>query len=345
MIAFLPFDKIHSGLASPKLICEVDFIGRRVLTILLALILSVSCLCPLKAEAVSDDSKAGVVSTSSGPLNVRRSASTTASVVTTLKKSSYVTLISKNGNWWYVEYAPGKYGYCHASFIKVVDSSVASVATNSSPLNVRSGAGTSYSKIDALAKGRKVIVLSASGSWRNVLYNGTKTGYVSAAYLSTGKKYGAVSLSVPYYVQTDGRWSWVTLGSSGQTMGKIGCTTTALAMSESYRRGKTIYPDAMARSLSYTSSGSLYWPDNYVGVTSGLDLQAIYEYLRAGKPVIVGFANKSGGQHWAIIYGYSGGNTLQTGGFLIRDPGDRSRTTLSHLIEDYPYFGKYVYYQ
>ncbi len=323
----------------------MDFIGRRVLILLLALILSAYCLLPIRAEAASADSKAGVVATSSGPLNVRRSASTASAVVTTLKKSSYVTLLSKNGSWWYVEYAQGKYGYCHADFIKVVDSSVATVATNSSPLNVRSGAGTSYRRIDALAKGTKVIVLSTSGSWRRVLYNGTKTGYVSASYLSSGNKYSAVTLSVPYYLQTDSRWSWVTLGSSGQTMAKIGCTTTALAMSESYRRGKTVYPDAMAKSLSYTPTGSLYWPENYVGVTSGLNLQAIYDYLRAGKPVIVGFTNKSGGQHWAIIYGYNGGNTLQTGGFLIRDPGDSSRTNLSHLMEDYPYFGKYVYYQ
>jgi hypothetical protein len=128
-------------------------------------------------------------------------------------------------------------------------------------------------------------------------------------------------------------------------MGKIGCTTTALAMAETYRRGKTIYPDAMAKSLTYTSTGSLYWPGNYVGVTDKLDLQAIYDYLRAGKPVLVGFTNRSGGQHWALIYGYSGGSTLKTGGFLIRDPGSQYRTTLAQLIEDYPYFGKYVYYQ
>jgi hypothetical protein len=76
-----------------------------------------------------------------------------------------------------------------------------------------------------------------------------------------------------------------------------------------------------------------------------LDLQAIYNYLKAGKPVIVGFATKSGNQHWAVIYGYSGGSNLKTGGFLINDPGSKSRTTLSDLMEDYPVFGKYVYYR
>lgn len=312
---------------------------------MMAFVMATSCLLPLGASAAKSDSKAGVVSVSSGYLNVRRSASTSSSVLTTLKKGNHVTLISKSGDWWYVEYAEDKYGYCHSSYIKTVSSSTAIVATKSSPLNVRSGAGTSYRKTGSINKGETLIVLSTAGAWSKVLYNGTKTGYVSAQYLSPTETYQAVSLSVPYYMQGDSRWSWVTLGSSGQTMGKIGCTTTALAMSESYRQGKTIYPDAMAKKLQYTSTGSLYWPENYVGIKDSLDLEAIYKYLLAGKPIVIGFTNRSGGQHWVIIYGYSGGNTLKAGGFLIRDPGSRSRTNLADLMEDYPNFSKYVYYR
>ncbi len=307
--------------------------------------LSVYCLLPITAKAAASENKAGVVSVSSGVLNVRRSASASSGVLTKLAKGTYITLISKNGNWWYVEYAQGRYGYCHSSYIKTVDSTAATVATKSGPLNIRSGAGTSYNRIGSLPKGTAVVVLSTSGSWCRILYNGTKTGYVSRQYLSGSDAYRAVSLSVPYYLQTDSRWSWMTLGTSGLTMRKIGCTTTALAMTESYRLGKTIYPDAMASSLAYTPTGSLYWPGNYVGVTDKLDLQAIYDYLRAGKPVLVGFTNKYGGQHWAVVYGYSGGDSLQTDGFLIRDPGARSRTTLRQLMADYPNFGKYVYYK
>ena len=314
---------------------------------LLALLLVLPSLKPLTVSAAKSDSKAGVVAVSAGYLNVRKSASTASSIVSKLEKGSYITLISQNGNWWYIEYEKGRYGYCHSSYIKGIDSNTATVATQSSPLNIRSGAGTGYGKIGSVSKGETVIVLSSGDDWCRILYNGTKTGYVSRKYLalSNTTAYKAVSLSVPYYLQTDSRWSWVTLGSSGKTIGKIGCTTTALSMVESYRQGKTIYPDAMSKKLGYTSSGSLYWPENYVGVTSGLDLQAIYDYLRAGKPVIVGFTAKGGGQHWAVIYGYSGGNSLKAGGFLIKDPGKQSRTTLADLMEDYPYFAKYVYYR
>ena len=322
-------------------------IRKRVFILILALVLSVNCLLPLSANAAKIDSKAGIVSVSSGYLNVRKSASTSSSIVSTLKKGSYITLISKSGNWWYIEYAKGRYGYCHSSYIKDIDSTTATVATQSSPLNIRSGAGTGYRKIGSVPKGEILIVLSSSGDWCRILYNGTKTGYVSKRFLSLtdANAYSAVSLSVPYYLQNDSRWSWVTLGSSGQTIGKIGCTTTAVAMVESYRQGKTIYPDVMAKKLSYTSTGSLYWPEDYVGVTNGLDLQAIYSYLKEGKPVIVGFSTKSGNQHWAVIYGYSGGSSLNAGEFLINDPVTKSRTTLADLMEDYPYFRKYVYYR
>lgn len=339
------FYKIDSGLARSNLIKEVNFIGKRILCILSALAIVASCILPQQAKAATDEKKAGTVSISTGYLNVRRSASTGSGVVSTLKKGTYVTLLSKEGNWWRVEYAQGRFGYCHTDYIKTVDSTAATVSTAGSTLNVRSGAGTSYSRIGSLSNGSTVLRLATTGNWYKILYNGTKIGYVSASYIKLSSSYQAISLSVPYYSQTDSRWSWVTLGSSGQTIGKIGCTTTALAMAESYRLGKTIYPDAMSKKLGYTSSGSLYWPNNYEGVTSGLNLKAIYEYLKQGKPVIVGFTNRSGGQHWAVIYGYSGGSTLRTGGFLIRDPGNKSRTNLSQLIEDYPNFSKYVYYK
>ena len=140
---------------------------------------------PLNVSAVKSDSKAGVVAVSTGYLNVRKSASTASSIVSKLEKGSYITLISQNGNWWYVEYAKGQYGYCHSSYIKGTDSNIATVNTQSSPLNIRSGAGTGYSRLGTIPKGETVIVLSTSGDWCRILYNGTKTGYVSKKYLAS----------------------------------------------------------------------------------------------------------------------------------------------------------------
>lgn len=322
---------------------------RKFTSFILSLILILGALAiPMSANAATTSSKAGVVSVTSGRLNVRSSASTSGTVVSSLSKGSYVTLMSKSGNWWRVEYADSKYGYCHADYISTATGTPATVKLSSGSLNVRSGAGTSYSKVASLYKGEVVIVLSTSGNWSRILYNGTKTGYVSSQYLSTSSSsstYSKVSLSVPSFKQTDSRWASVKIGTSGKTIAQIGCATTAIAMMESYRTGTTIYPDAMSKKLSYSSSGNVYWPSNYTVVTSSSGyLSGIYSKLKAGKPVLFGAKKSSGTQHWVVITGYTGGNALTASGFTINDPGSNSRTTLQHLLNEYPTFYKYFYY-
>lgn len=301
-------------------------------------------LVPVRARAANLDSQAGIVSTSGSRLNVRSSASTGASVVTSLSKGSYVTLVSKSGSWWQVEYAKGKYGYCHADYITSASGSAATVMTQSSNLNVRSGAGTSYAKTGSLSKGETVIVLSTSNGWSRILYHGVKTGYVSSQYLSSS--YGAASLAVPNFKQTDSRWASVQIGTSGKTFAQIGCATTAIAMLESYRTGTTIYPDAMAKQLTYTASGSVYWPSNFVTVTSSANyLSGIYSQLKQGKPVLFGAKNAYGTQHWVVITGFTGGTSLTASAFTIQDPGSNSRTNLQQFLNQYPTFYKYFYYR
>lgn len=322
---------------------------RKFTSFILTLVLILGVLAiPMNANAATTSSKAGIVSVTSGSLNVRSSASTSGTVVSSLSKGSYVTLISKSGNWWKVEYADEKYGYCHADYISTATGTPATVKISSGSLNVRSGAGTSYSKVASLYNGEVVIVLSKSGNWSRILYNGTKTGYVSSQYLSTSSSsstYSKVSLSIPSFKQTDTRWANVKIGTSGKTIAQIGCATTAIAMMESYRTGTTIYPDAMSKKLSYSSSGNVYWPSNYTVVTSSSGyLSGIYSKLKAGKPVLFGAKKSSGTQHWVVITGYTGGNSLTASGFTINDPGSSSRTTLQHLLNEYPTFYKYFYY-
>ena len=317
---------------------------RKLVSVILTIVVSVGAMAfSAPVEAATLQSTAGVVSTSSGRLNVRSNSSTSASVIASLDKGSYVTLLSKSGSWWYVEYAKGQYGYCHADYIKTTAGTAATVKTQSGNLNVRSGAGTSYQIKDKLAKGETVVVLSTSNGWSRVLYHGTKTGYVSSQYLSQNGQ-AAISLNLPNYKQTDSRWANATLGNSGKTIAKSGCTTTAIAMIESYRTGTTIYPDAMAKKLSYTSSGDLYWPSDYQVVTQ-YSLSAIYEQLKQGKPVLFGAKTSAGRQHWVVINGYTGGDGFSASQFTVLDPGSNQRTTLQHLLNDYPVFYKYFYYK
>ncbi len=312
--------------------------------LLTTLVLSI-ILTPLEVYASSPE--VGVVSVSSGKLNVRRYGSTTSSIISTLAKGIYVTIIAESGDWVLVEFAQGKYGYCHSDYITVVSGTTATVKIDYGTLNVRSGGGTNYAKTDSLPKGKQVFVISSSNGWSHVLYDGVKTGYVSSRYLSSSSpsSYGAISLDIPDYKQTDKRWSGVKIGSSGKTIGQIGCVTTGIAMMESYRSGKTIYPDTMSRKLSYSSSGNVYWPTDFVPTyTKEAYLEKIYNVLKVGKPVLIGAKTSSGGQHWVVITGYSGGDTLTESGFIINDPGSETRKTLKQFFNAYPIFYKYFYY-
>ncbi|MGE4486099.1 MAG: SH3 domain-containing protein [Oscillospiraceae bacterium] len=315
-------------------------IKSRFISAVLIMIITV-CSLPVSASAASAESKAGIISVTSGSLYIRKSASTSSAVLTKLPKGSYVSLISKSGSWWYVEYGKNLFGYCWASYIKQVSGAYAAYASCS--LNIRSGPGISYGVISWLGSGNYAVVLSSSGNWLKILYSGTKIGYVSGSYMKTGSGYSTISLSVPSYKQTDSRWAYTEVGTSGKTINSIGCSTVALAMSESYRTGSTIYPDAMAFSLKYTSGGAVYWPSNYIAYAGSDYLRVVYSQLKSGEPVLVGLKTSSGGQHWVVVTGFSGG-ALSASNFTVNDPGSSSRTTLQMVINAYPYFYKIMYY-
>lgn len=306
---------------------------------MISLIFAILLILPVKAATL--ESKAGAVTTSSGRLNVRSQAAYSSTLAATLNKGSYITLLSQSGSWWQVEYGAGKTGYCHADYITVVQGTPVTVTAGA--LNVRTGPGTGNPSVDTVYQNEVVLRLTSSNGWSRVLYHGTKTGYVSDKYLSG--YYTAVSLWVPNLKQMDDRWADLELADSGKTFAQIGCATTAIAMVESHRVGRTILPTEMAGNLSYTPTGNVYWPAHFTSVTDGGNLlKGIYARLQQGKPVLFGAANAYGRQHWVVITGFSGGAELTAADFTIRDPGSYTRTNLQEFLNQYPNFYKYFFY-
>ncbi|MBO5856910.1 MAG: SH3 domain-containing protein, partial [Clostridia bacterium] len=131
---------------------------KRTCSLILTLILTFSLFSNfnLTAEASSTVYGAGKVTTSSTSLNVRKSASTSSAVITTLKRNSQITLINKSGNFWYVRYSASGYGYCSADYITVISKDVKTVKTTSGNLNVRSSASTSGTILTTLKSGTKI---------------------------------------------------------------------------------------------------------------------------------------------------------------------------------------------
>jgi murein DD-endopeptidase MepM/ murein hydrolase activator NlpD len=160
--------------------------NKAVLLMLICMLLISSLTLSLipAASAADATSAAGIIT--AGNLNVRSSASTSGSILSVLPYGSYVTLIWKTGDWYYAEYANGRYGYVSAKYIRYVYGTYAAKTfVSSGSLNIRSGAGESYSVTGTLPIGRTVLILSAGNGWNRILYDGTKTGYVSAQYLNS----------------------------------------------------------------------------------------------------------------------------------------------------------------
>ncbi len=320
---------------------------KKILSIILCGIIVTGILI-LPANATQNIKGAAKVNTQSTALNIRSSPKSGSTVKAKVSKGSFVTLISKSGSYWYVRYNTTGYGYAHADYLTTASENVRTVKTSSGRLRVRSSASVDSTVKAYLDTGTEVAVLSSSGSFSKIVYNGNKTGYVSTSYIvkltSFTGKYGKISLKVPDYKQYDSRWAEVTLGSSGQSIRKIGCVTTALAMTESYKTGTAIYPHAMAKKLSYTSGGAVYWPTSYNIITDKNGyLDVIYNTLKSGKPIIVGAKNSSGGQHYVVVTGVKETDNLTASAFYINDPGSDTRVTLNQFFAAYPNFYKMLY--
>ena len=145
------------------------------------------------------------VNSTSG-LNVRSGAGTTYSKLGTLEYKEKVTVLSTSNGWAKINYN-GQTGYVSSSYLQTtVPGGTTSENNNSSTtttvkyvnatsgLNVRSGAGTSYSKIGSLDYKEKVTVLSTSNGWAKINYKG-QAGYVSSSYLQSTVPSGSTSNS------------------------------------------------------------------------------------------------------------------------------------------------------
>ncbi|MGE7662343.1 SH3 domain-containing protein [Peribacillus sp. NPDC097197] len=137
------------------------------------------------------------VNVSSGSLNMRKSGSASAKIVTTLSKGTKVTVYSESKGWAKIK-ANNKEGYVNTAYLsttKPVTAKPAStpvktttkyVNVSSGTLNMRKSGSASAAIVTELTKGTKVTVYSESNGWAKIKAN-NKEGYVNTKYLSTTK--------------------------------------------------------------------------------------------------------------------------------------------------------------
>ena len=143
----------------------------------------------LSATASFANSNEGTVTADA--LNVRSGPSTSYGITTKLYKGDKVEILETSNGWHKIKASNGKIGWVSGDYIKVYSGSTSQTSykatVTATSLNVRSGAGTSYSVITKLSKGTVVDVIeSASNGWKKIKTSNGTTGWVSGDYLTTG---------------------------------------------------------------------------------------------------------------------------------------------------------------
>ena len=146
-------------------------------------------------ESGGSSSRQGTIklSSSSSNLNLRQGPSTSTDVLATLRHGQSVTVTGESGDWYAIEVS-GYSGYVMKTYVTFSEDEESSsgssevfpavirLSSSSSTVNVRSGAGTNYSKIGSLTNGASVNVVASNGDWYRIEY-GNGYGYVMKTYV------------------------------------------------------------------------------------------------------------------------------------------------------------------
>lgn len=219
-----------------------------------------------------------------------------------------------------------------------------------SGLNVRSGAGTNYSKIGALAKNTTVEVLSINNNWAKIKYNnGSSIGYVCADYLSYSYKTKdggtALNSATKYYTYKDVEYIAVKNLSSamGQKQKPRQCTKTSADICVSLAKG-SIYTG------SGWASGGATWRDSsgksilYKGMPNASAQEKLNTTAKLlkdyGASVILRLGSDTG--HSIVAVGLKSSaqdGNIKASDILIIDPADGNIKNLQELSSSSYWYG------
>ena len=251
-------------------------------------------------------------------VNFRSGPSTSYSSLGSFNKGDKVEYLGTSGSWVQVKY-DNKTGYVYGSYVGDYSYTKYVIATT---LNVRSGAGTSYSVLGSLSKGTKVEVISTTNGWSKISYNGS-TGYVSSQYLSdnttstntTTKYVTATTLNVRSGAGT----SYSVLGSLSKGI-KVEVISTTNGWSKINYNGSIGYVSSQYLSSSSTDS------------STSITLSSVNKVISLAKSLL----GKS------YVWGAQGPSTFDCSGFTYYVFKNAANITLPRVSKDQSTYGTYV---
>jgi len=155
---------------------------KRVLSLALALVLCAGSLS-ITASAAGDVMY-GIGFVTASALRLRSEPNTTSSTVTTAPKNECVVVISKDGEWYKVNYNL-QVGYMHEDYLQVLTAENAELGygkVTGSQVNMRSGPSTSHRVVSVASKGDKAYIIGLNKGWYKVIY-GSNICYIRSDYM------------------------------------------------------------------------------------------------------------------------------------------------------------------
>ena len=155
---------------------------RRMVSLVLTIFIAISYFSITASAASEQVYGIGFVTATS--LRLRSEASTTGKVLDTAPKNDCVVVLSKSGDWYYVNYNLQE-GYMHKDYLKVMTRENAELGygkVTGSAVNLRKGPGTSYGIAATAAKGEKCYIIGLNQGWYKVIFGNT-TGYIRSDYV------------------------------------------------------------------------------------------------------------------------------------------------------------------
>ncbi len=158
---------------------------RIVRTVFVAGVLTALCT----AGAFAADLSVGTVTADA--LRLRSEANTDASILATAAKDDHAVVLEDVGEGWYKVDYQGMEGYMSGDYLDVTDKADVTIGygvvnTDGATLNVRSGPGTDYERLDTLSSGDVVTIVGLDSDWFKI-DTGSVVGYVSGEYMLTCK--------------------------------------------------------------------------------------------------------------------------------------------------------------
>ncbi len=316
---------------------------RRIFSLMLALVLFVSCFAVTASAAGNVMYGIGFVNTTS--LRLRSDSTTNSKIIDTAPKNDCVVVISKNGDWYKVNYNLQE-GYMHADYLDVLTRENAELGygkINGSGVNLRSGPSTAYRSVATASKGSKCYILGLNQGWYKVIYNSTicyiRSDFVDLTEIPYENKDSANSPKFYRGGKSTGvAPSAAALNGSNSTGSSSGSTVTnvtgAQILAEARKYLGTPYVYGGASPAGFDCSGFVYYVLKQLGFSPYRTPASQYNQgtyvskadLQVGDIVFFAGTYASGISHVGIYAG---------NGQFIHSPNSRSTVSYSDLTSGY----------